>query len=174
MERGVKLSSAVAVTDHQEESRSAWVITRTANMLPFMGHEQSNQDTIKSSFGSSQGLVDAQDMMTETMGKAPHKTTLDSIKTELKQEHYKVERKTKLIADGLSKADRNKRNTNVRQRAEDITMTVANHGLTPHSRITEKAGDQASLESQLKFRDYHELRHPLSFPEVNKRNKKKK
>lgn len=169
----MKLANSVAATDRQEESQTVWAIVRSKNALLFVERDTSNQDTVKNHFGSSESMVDTQDALMESMGANVCKTSLNTICNELKQAHFKTERKMTLIQEALSEADKNKKGTNLCQRAEGVTMTAADLGLILHSETTEKNGDQTALEDELKWRGCTELNHPVSFPEERKRNKKK-
>lgn len=121
---------------------------------------------------NAEAVVDQDDAMLAALGPDQCTVAWTEARKHLHGEHHKCEHIQGQINAALETAEVN-RPQNVRQRAEGIAMTVQTMDLIAHSKVTDKGGHRSALETELKKRDYHELRCPMSHPEEKKRNKQK-
>jgi hypothetical protein len=161
VERGVKECAIVSATNRGEESRTVLAMIRSARVHAVgIDRDTTMEEKIKALFGAAQLAVDRQEELRETMGDQ-YKQAIDFAKAELKSNHSKVERKEKLIVDALSKADKNKKTDNVRQRATGLTMTVKTMGLLAYSKL-KKDDHGGDLKTELQHRGFDGWSYPAT------------
>ena len=120
-------------------------------------------------FESSQAHVDRQHHLQVTMMEN-YTTMLELAKSELKVDSSKLERKEKLIGDVISKADKNKKTDNVRQKLSGATFTLEALNLVAYSKV-KKALHSDDLKAELTFRGIASFLHASDHVDTKKRNK---
>ena len=153
VESAVKEAKLVSPTGRHEALRSAYAIVRS-HMVLSGGNLSATAAPERAALILKAGTQaeDDQARQQSSMGHYNYRDTLQSIRRNMNQDHFKLERIGKLKERVQARKEINKKMNAIQKTAGGVDRTVATLGLIAYSSINKNKGHDIALKEELMFR----------------------